>query len=95
MNGGGRRTPFHDLAAVSAQVVRCDLCQQTIPPDGHEFAFEDGATHRACAVGHSCVGQPLLTELAETLCLLDPVLLPLLLNGGRTPLGYRTARVDA
>ena len=94
MDGGRRGAPFDDLAAVSAQIVRCDLCQETIPPDGH-FAFEDGATHRACAIGHGRVGQPFLAELAEALCFLDPALLPLLLDGGRPPFGDRAPRVDA
>jgi len=76
------RTPFDDLAAVSAQVVRCDLCQEAIPPDRHEFALEDGASHGARAAGHGRIGQPFLTEFAEALCFLDPAFLPLLLDGG-------------
>ena len=95
MDGGRWRSPFDDLAAVSAQIIGSDLCQETIPPDGHEFAFEYGAAHRAGAISHGRVGQPFLAELAEALCFLDPALLPLLLDGGGPPFGDRAPRVDA
>lgn len=52
------RAPFHDLAAVGAQVIGRDLSQETVPPYEHEFALEDGAAHRARAVGHGRVDKP-------------------------------------
>ena len=81
MDGCRRRAPFHDLGAVCAQVIRRDLGQQPIPPDGLEFALEDGAAHGARAVGHGRACQPLLSELTEALGILDPTLVPLLLDG--------------
>lgn len=95
MDGGRRRAPFDDLAAVSAQVVGCDFCQETVSPDRHEFALEDRAAHRSRAVGHGRIGQPLLAEFAEALCFLDPALLPLLFDGRGPPLGDRPTGVYA
>jgi hypothetical protein len=65
---------------VGAQVIRRDLGQQTVPPDGLEFTLEDGAAHGARTVGHRGARQPLLAELTEALGFLDPTLIPLLLN---------------
>lgn len=95
MDGRRGGAPFHDLGAVGAQVIRRDLGQQTVPPDGLEFTLEDGAAHGARAVGHGRARQPLLSELAEALGFLDPALLPPLLDGGRPPLGDHPFRVQA
>jgi hypothetical protein len=80
VDGGCRRAAIHDDQAVGAKIAGGDLRQETIAPRGQQLTLEDRAAHRAVAIGHGRRSQPLLSELAKALRLLDPPLLPLLFN---------------
>src|SRR3546814_2370995 len=94
MDRSRRCAAINDLAAVGAQVIRRDFCQQPVLPDWQKLSFEDRTPHRAGAVGHRRLHQPALSKLTEALGLLDPAFVALFFLGRRPAFEDCTFSVD-